>query len=76
LAVAFFRIWLAVGNLNGLSIEKCKVLKNRDVMLYPDLGVFDKWNLKANEIQNQYNCKVTISSLLENEATVKSVLTV
>jgi len=30
-------IWLPAGNLNGLSIEKCHVLKRRDVMLYPDL---------------------------------------
>jgi len=62
-------IWLAAGNLNGLSIEKCLVLKGRNVMLYPDLGAFEKWSIKANEIHNQYNCKVIISTLLENEAT-------
>ena len=38
-------------------------------MLYPDLGAFEKWSLKATEIQKQYNCKITISTLLEDEAT-------
>jgi hypothetical protein len=46
-------IWLAAGNLNGLSIEKCQVLKGRDVMLYPDLGAFEKWSLKVIKIQNK-----------------------
>jgi len=62
-------IWLAAGNLNGLSIEKCHVLKGRNVMLYPDLGAFEKWSIKALEIQEKHNCKVTVSTLLEDEAT-------
>ena len=62
-------VWLAAGNLNGLSIEKCQALKGRDVMLYPDLGAFEKWSLKAVEIKEKCNCKITISTLLEDEAT-------
>jgi len=62
-------VWLAAGNLNGLSVEKCRALKGRDVMLYPDLGAFEKWSLKAIEIKKQCICKVTISTLLEDEAT-------
>jgi hypothetical protein len=62
-------IWLAAGNLNGLSLEKCQVLKGRNVTLFPDLGAFEKWSLKAAEIKIQCNCKITISTLLENEAT-------
>lgn len=63
-----YLIWLAAGNLNGLSLEKCQVLKNREVILYPDLGAFDKWNQKAIEIQKMCNCKIAISHLLEDEA--------
>jgi len=39
-------LWLASGNLNGLSIEKCQVLKGRDIMIFPDLGAFENWSLK------------------------------
>jgi hypothetical protein len=62
-------IWLAAGNLNGLSVEKCQVLNGRKVILYPDLGAFEKWSLKAVEIQKQNVCKISISTLLEDEAT-------
>ena len=62
-------IWLAAGNINGLSVEKCKVLKNRNVILYPDLGAFEKWCLKTEELQEQCNCKITVSTLLEDEST-------
>ena len=72
-------IWLTAGNLNGLSIEKCQVLKRRDVMLYPDLGAFEKWDEKAQMLNSlslsQFGegsgvkFKISISSLLEDEAT-------
>lgn len=61
-------VWLAAGSLNGLSVEKCQILKGRDIMLYPDLGAFDKWSIKATEIQKQYNREITASTLLEVEA--------
>lgn len=62
-------IWIAAGNINGLSIEKCQILKGRKVMLYPDLGAIEKWCLKTVEIQKLYNCKISVSKLLEDEAT-------
>ncbi|MDD3319841.1 MAG: DUF6371 domain-containing protein [Paludibacter sp.] len=62
-------IWLAAGNINGLSIEKCQILKGRDVILYPDLGAYEKWSIKAIEIQKLCNCKMSVSLILEDEAT-------
>lgn len=61
-------VWLAAGNLNGLSIEKCHMLKGREIILYPDLGGFEKWSLKAVEIQKLCGCKISISTLLDEEA--------
>lgn len=71
-------IWLAAGNLNGLSVEKCQVLKNREIILYPDLGAFEKWTEKAQMINSLFpspcgegsgvRSKVTVSTLLEDEA--------
>lgn len=62
-------IWLAAGNINGLSIDKCQILKGRTVILYPDLNAFEKWSLKAIEIQKQCDCIISISELLEKNAT-------
>ena len=39
-------IWLAAGNLNGLTPEKSEVLRDRDLLLYPDAGCYDKWAAK------------------------------
>jgi hypothetical protein len=60
-------IWLACGGSEGLSIDKCRYLKGRDVVLYPDCGMFDKWNVRAEVLRTI--CKnVSISNLIEQSA--------
>lgn len=66
-------IWLAAGNINGLTIEKSGVLKNRTVTIFPDLGAFQKWSLKVTEITKQINCKISVSKLLENNASSEAM---
>ena len=44
-------IWLASGSLEGLSWDKCKVLADRDVILYPDVNGYEKWRQKARELR-------------------------
>ena len=61
-------VWLAAGNINGLSIEKFKVLNGRKVVLFPDLGkANDIWQQKANEFKNI--AEVSISDYLQRIAT-------
>lgn len=61
-------IWLATGGINNLKAENCQILRHRTVVLYPDLGGFEKWKNKADELQNI--CKfVTTSDLLDRNAT-------
>jgi hypothetical protein len=61
-------IWLACGGSEGLNIDKCKCLKGRDVVLYPDCGIFDKWDSKA-EILRTICKSVSVSNLIETAAT-------
>src|SRR5690606_26969704 len=44
-------------------------LRNRKVVLYPDLGAFDKWSEKTKELKSI--CSVSVSDLLEQVATEK-----
>lgn len=60
-------VWIAVGSLNNLSIERCSILSGRDVILYPDLNGFDKWSAKVLEINMIAN--VYVSDVLERIAT-------
>lgn len=59
--------WVATGGLNNLKADKCKSLKGRNVVLFPDLGGFEKWQIKAEELKAI--CNVRISDLLEKNAT-------
>ena len=60
-------IWLACGGSEGLNIEKCKILKERNVVLYPDYGMFTKWNVKAYELK--FICNASVSYFIEKYAT-------
>lgn len=55
--------WLACGSKYGLNAEKCEILKNRSVTLFPDLDAHEEWKSKAKE----YN--FSISNHINNIAT-------
>jgi len=68
-------IWLAAGSLNGLNESKIEVLKNRKIILYPDLGIngpngspFTIWESKCHYFK-KYGFDITISDLLELKGT-------
>ncbi len=66
-------LWLAVYNLSSLNFEKCKVLKGRDVYLFPDLSrngnAFELWSKKAKEFSDRMpGTWFEISDLLEKLA--------
>ena len=65
--------WLAAGNLNGLSVSKSEVLKDKYVMLYPDAGCMEKWTRKMKDISSKIPAKVTVSELIEKHATTKQL---
>ena len=65
-------IWLATGGSHGCkwtTHDVSKVLNNRVIMLFPDLGFYDKWKIKADLVQSIVNCRIVVSELLERNAT-------
>lgn len=62
-------VWLSAGNIHGISVEKCKILNGRNVILFPDLKANEIWSAKAVEISKQCKCNIKVSFLLEEIAT-------
>lgn len=62
-------IWLAVGALSYLNEERIKILRRRNITLFPDKGAYDKWKIKAIQF-NQFT-NVNISDLLERKQALK-----
>lgn len=61
-------VWLATGGKSQLSINKLSVLKDRRVIMLPDVDSFEVWSLKAKELES-IGCRVSVSNLLERNAT-------
>ncbi len=68
-------LFLATGGLMNLTKDKLKPLENREVILMPDLSpidsknlAFDYWKTKSEKFSNELNCSISISSLLEENA--------
>ena len=68
-------IWLAAGSLNGLNEKKLNPIKDRKIILYPDLGAsnlnetpYIQWKKKSDYFSKKgYN--ISTSNLLETKAT-------
>lgn len=59
--------WLAAGNLNNLSRERCLPLKGKTVLLLPDAGALHIWQQKAEALKDL--ASFTVSDLVERSAT-------
>jgi hypothetical protein len=70
-------LWLAVYNLSSLSFEKCRALKGRTVILFPDLSkegtAFQLWSEKAKTMEKQLpGTRFIVNNLLEQKASIKA----
>ncbi len=65
-------LWLSTFNNKGLTVEKCRALKNRNVFLFPDLSkngkTFDEWEAVGKKIKDELQIPIKISTLLEKLA--------
>ncbi len=63
-------LWIAVYNKSSLTLDKCKALQGRKVVLFPDLNAFELWNTKAQELKAKLpGTRFVVSDLLEQNAT-------
>ena len=58
-------LWMSTGGYDGLNKEKLMPLKGSQIRLFPDLGCYDGWLLKAEEIMRQSGLKIDIFKGLE-----------
>ena len=65
-------IWLACGQLQGLTESKLKPLFGRSITFFPDCKGFNLWSDKVSEIQKKVSfSKCHVSNLLEKHANEK-----
>ncbi|MCS5622497.1 MAG: DUF6371 domain-containing protein, partial [Candidatus Marinimicrobia bacterium] len=67
-------LWLAVYNLSSLQLAKVRVLKGRDVILFPDLSstgnAYSEWSEKAKKFEIELeDTTFSVSNFLEDNAT-------
>lgn len=60
-------IWMASGSLTNIRLDLFKKLEGRDIVFFPDLGGFEKWKSKAEEL-TIHGFNVTVSEVLEEKA--------
>lgn len=60
-------LFLATGGISNLRPETCVPLKDRNVILFPDLGAEDNWREKAASIPGLNRC--IVSNWLHNNST-------
>ncbi len=61
-------VWMAIGGKSYLNAERLADLRNRKIVLFPDLNAYDDWTNRANAMKAD-GFDINVSSLLENNAT-------
>lgn len=65
-------VWLATGGSNGCKWTDnsvCSVLKDRKVLMFPDIGKYDSWRKRSLLLAATAGCHVSVSNLLESNPT-------
>ena len=62
-------VCLASGGLNGLTVEKCRVLSGRKVVFFPDLQCVEQWRARIRAIAQEVCFAYwEVNTVLEEEA--------
>ena len=62
-------LWMATGSLSTLTEDRLRPLHNREIILFPDGGAFEKWQEKAESMSRKFNirCSDALESCLSDE---------
>lgn len=60
-------VWLASGGKHGCLKQRLHILKNRKVILFPDLNAYEEWKFIGKKFSN-----ITVFDYLENNATTEN----
>ena len=61
-------VWVAVDSLSGLTAERLRPLKGRNVILFPDEGKgFSVWSAKVEEIAREVGFNYRVSGIMEGK---------
>ena len=60
-------IWMATMGLGNLTVERLEPLREHPIVLWPDVGGYDKWQAKATAL-NKLGFTIEVSDFLEKRA--------
>lgn len=60
-------IWMATLGLGNLTVERLEPLRGRRIVLWPDVGGYDRWQAKATDLSKS-GFTIQVSDLLERLA--------
>lgn len=61
-------VWVAVDSLSGLTAERLRPLKGRNVILFPDEGKgYGVWSAKVEEIAREVGFNYRVSGIMEGK---------
>jgi hypothetical protein len=62
--------WIATGGSAGVKItsETVQALRNKNIVMFPDAGCYDKWIEKAEKIKSLVHCNIKVSQVIEGAA--------
>lgn len=59
-------LWMATGGIGNLNEERMQAIKDRNIIIFPDVDGFSKWREKASKFAGYH---IMISDILERNAT-------
>jgi hypothetical protein len=57
-------LWVATGGAGNLTAARCEPLRNRNVVLVPDLDQQDAWTKTAATLAQAIGAKIKVSTML------------